>query len=1338
MTLRHPLPRSRELITRRSRITRLVVAIALVGTAYGTPLMAAGEAADMAQQRYQIPAGALGKALSSYASSAGVLLAFDSALTEGKVTNGLSGMYRLDDGFATLLQGTGLEVMPAGKGGYQLRRRAVAPPDKPAKTEKQSITTKAVDVQAARFKQIGPMPGLALTKEAIAGNVQSLSAKDIKEAHSLSLSDLMNSRLQSVSVNDYQGNPFQMDVTYRGFTASPQLGTPQGLSVFFDGIRVNEPFGDVVNWDLIPMNALAGMDVFPGSNPLFGLNTLGGALVVRSKSGFTDEGVAAEVLTGSFGRKQLQASGGWNNGTLGAFGAVNLFLEDGWRQNSPSKVNQAFGKLEWQGERASLALSSLAVVTKLVGNGTLPVEMGRVDPTENFTSPDETQNRLAQFHLSGIFDVTDTFNITGQVYRRSSNRHSNTGDIIDNEAFSKTGNATRRAAPGEQIVCGYLDTNRDGLPDYRLDTITTDLTTYVQTVSSDPASNPALPPDYLAMAQGVEAGQEPNDAIGFYYGPAGGAGGSYFFEASADPNLEIKKVLVFDPPFNQASCTSDSINLSGDRTKLYTNNPDGTPYYALRDGATGTGHNGRAGYIEGTPTAVITDSKIDQLSHGASLQLNWNLDNHKFMIGASLDKAGAKYTGKQRLGLLDDSRNVFNDPNLLGEEFYAAGHDVTVNEFDGGSVTRSLYLSETWSPTDTLNFSFSGRYNHTATRNTLAVMRNNGGELTLTSGFKNAYANYAVCTSTDPATCNHDLSHPEPFKGNPLSEPETERFSFRSFNPALGMTWQATPRLNLYANWGQGTRVPSVIELGCAYDDTPTAAGYDYVHNQVIYKPRSLVNNNACTLPTALSGDPFLPQVKARTFEVGSRGKFSSLLEWNVSAYRTNLFNDIYMVGVTPELSFFQDVGETRRQGVEFGVNGEYGRSDFRLSYSMTEATFQSTFNMVSPNNSSRNLNALSKQHNMITVNPGDYMPGIPLNNLNASWGYKLTPKWKLRLNMVAHGGSFVRGNENNDHAKGPGRIHDVSQWNPATERWELVPVKDPDYTTSGRVPGYAVFNLSTSYELGKGWSVNALVNNLFDKRYATAGRLGLNPFAPSVHGLIGAGGFNYNSSEWLGTQFTSIGAPRGMWVALNYDFDASRKFEPPPSTISMTEPDRLIPPAPVPTEQELAVQRALNGTRGLPVLKTSLTGNSPAEQAVADAVESWRSAWQDGDATAYLARYADNYADLDDADHEAWRRKKQGQLLRAQKPSVQVEHLLVAEQGKRVTAVFTQRYASETRSEATRKALEFEQQDGRWVIIREQALQSPKSRKTAGARSTSDSLARASAMNAAINGEVK
>ena len=244
------------------------------------------------------------------------------------------------------------------------------------------LELKETVVRAKRFYQIGPMPGLGLTKEEIPGNVQSITAKEIKESHALSLTDLMNSHLQSVNVNDYQSNPFQMDVTYRGFTASPQLGTAQGLSVFLDGIRVNEPFGDVVNWDMIPLNALGGLDVFPGSNPIFGLGTLGGAISMRTKSGFSDTGGSGEVLIGSFGRKQFQGSYGANNDVIAGFISANLFMEDGWRKNSPSRVNQLFGKAEWRNEKLQLGLSALFAGNKLVCNGLLPSEVASQNPAK--------------------------------------------------------------------------------------------------------------------------------------------------------------------------------------------------------------------------------------------------------------------------------------------------------------------------------------------------------------------------------------------------------------------------------------------------------------------------------------------------------------------------------------------------------------------------------------------------------------------------------------------------------------------------------------------------------------------------------------------------------------------------------------------------------------------------------------------------------------------------------------------------------------------------------------------------------------------------------------------
>lgn len=142
----------------------------------------------------------------------------------------------------------------------------------------QPVTLKPVEVISST-----PVPGSDVPREHIPSNVQTIDAATLRESNSLNVPEVMMNRLPSVNVNEVQGNPLQLDVNYRGFTASPLLGTPQGLSVYQDGVRINEPFGDIVNWDLIPMNAIHTMSLMPGSNPLFGLNTLGGLWCCKPK-----------------------------------------------------------------------------------------------------------------------------------------------------------------------------------------------------------------------------------------------------------------------------------------------------------------------------------------------------------------------------------------------------------------------------------------------------------------------------------------------------------------------------------------------------------------------------------------------------------------------------------------------------------------------------------------------------------------------------------------------------------------------------------------------------------------------------------------------------------------------------------------------------------------------------------------------------------------------------------------------------------------------------------------------------------------------------------------------
>ncbi len=293
--------------------------------------------------------------------------------------------------------------------------------------------TRPADLEAPTVKVIGvtPLPGVGVPLNKVPGNVQSLTAKDVQQQQAISLPDLMTTMLPSVNVNDVQGNPFQPDVNYRGFTASPLLGLPQGLSVFQDGVRINEPFGDVVNWALVPMDAISSMNIIPGSNPLFGLNTLGGALSLRTKSGFQFPHTAFELSGGSWGRANGKFEHGGYSGNTDYYISGNWFKEDGWRDFSPSDVKNFFAKSGWQDGRTDFDVSLTIADTNLTGNGVAPASFLSQSRSSIFTRPDQTIARLAMLNFTGSHWLNDTDNLQGNVYLRGTSIRTLNGDAND-------------------------------------------------------------------------------------------------------------------------------------------------------------------------------------------------------------------------------------------------------------------------------------------------------------------------------------------------------------------------------------------------------------------------------------------------------------------------------------------------------------------------------------------------------------------------------------------------------------------------------------------------------------------------------------------------------------------------------------------------------------------------------------------------------------------------------------------------------------------------------------------------------------------------------------------
>jgi len=311
--------------------------------------------------------------------------------------------------------------------------------------------TMALASQASKVDVVSetPLAGTDLQINQIAAPVQTATAADIENSGSLDLADFMNRGLNGVYVNEMQENPFQPDVNYRGYTASPLLGTPEGLSVYVDGVRQNQPFGDVVSWDLIPKNAISEMALIPGSDPLFGLNTLGGAISVTTKSGLTNPGWAGHVLYGASGRKEVD--GQWGGGKATGF---NWFLsglgfhESGWRYASPSDVRQGFARLGWRTSKTDLALTMSYAYNTLLGNGVQDYRLLAANYTSGYSVSDSTANRSPSFNFIARHSFSDNLTFTGNAWYRNIR----TETINPNFNGDVTGNDIYQPTPDEQAV----------------------------------------------------------------------------------------------------------------------------------------------------------------------------------------------------------------------------------------------------------------------------------------------------------------------------------------------------------------------------------------------------------------------------------------------------------------------------------------------------------------------------------------------------------------------------------------------------------------------------------------------------------------------------------------------------------------------------------------------------------------------------------------------------------------------------------------------------------------------------------------------------------------------
>ena len=311
-----------------------------------------------------------------------------------------------------------------------------------------------------------PLPGQGVERDKLPYATQVLRRDAIDAAKADNTTDLLARRLPGVQVNDVQGSPFQADLTFRGYRASGILGASQGLSVYLDGVRINEPFGDVVNWDLLPEFALRSISFVPGANPAFGLNTLGGAISMTTATGRSAPGVQGELSFGSFGRKKLELSHGASHDSgLSHFIGAGLFDERGWRDFSDGRLGTVFGKVSHSGDAGDLSASLLVGKSRLIGNNLVPTytfddegvltpDIGAARREAVYTHPDLTRNRVEQLALNWRRDLANRMTIEALAYQRNTRRTTLNGDEADDDAPAATENAAINRTATKQKASG--------------------------------------------------------------------------------------------------------------------------------------------------------------------------------------------------------------------------------------------------------------------------------------------------------------------------------------------------------------------------------------------------------------------------------------------------------------------------------------------------------------------------------------------------------------------------------------------------------------------------------------------------------------------------------------------------------------------------------------------------------------------------------------------------------------------------------------------------------------------------------------------------------------------
>ncbi len=277
-----------------------------------------------------------------------------------------------------------------------------------------------------------PTASTGMDVDKVPAAINAVGAGQIARTDSLNIGDALQQQVPGVILSDTTGNPFMPDVQFRGFTASPVAGTPQGLAVYQNGMRINEAFGDTVNWDLIPTAAIRSVTVVT-NNPAFGLNALGGAVNVLMKDGFSYQGAETNVMGGSFGRIQGSAQAGKQVGNWSVYGALEGVRDNGYRNFGESAIRRFYGDVGYRTDSSEFHLNVGVAKNNFGASAAVPVELLNKYWGATYTTPQTTDNRVAYANLTGKVEVTPTWTLDGSVRVRTFRQKTVDGNPTETE-----------------------------------------------------------------------------------------------------------------------------------------------------------------------------------------------------------------------------------------------------------------------------------------------------------------------------------------------------------------------------------------------------------------------------------------------------------------------------------------------------------------------------------------------------------------------------------------------------------------------------------------------------------------------------------------------------------------------------------------------------------------------------------------------------------------------------------------------------------------------------------------------------------------------------------------